>query len=323
VDNTAPDGFTFVANEGQTINVSGTLNLAYGVNGTFNFLNDVTSNQVCNNATFGDPVPSIAKQCYSQVVDTGTEQNGYMGQHDLPGRIEAEQYNAAPNDTTAGNESTAPLTNCPYYGLDVDVQHSSDDNTCNVGWTAAGETLDYQVGEAGGRYDINLRASTNSNNRQIRVRVNNVVVGTQTIVNNGWNGWNNHTISGVEVPANAIVQVEFVQGSVNLNYIDFTVSSVSNEGCIDYTGRGLNELTLNAASCVNVADGLADKEISIADSDANPSCNIRGVASSANGNGTRVIDGNWERIRGGWSGTVINFDVSNNCQYLKLRVRPL
>jgi endoglucanase len=317
-DTSAPDGFTFAANEGATINVSGTVNLAYGVNGTFNFLNNVTSNQVCDNATFGDPVPGIPKQCYSQPVNT--DQNGFTGLHDLPGRIEAEEYAAAPSETTSGNESTAPITNCTYYGLDVDVQHSSDDNTCNVGWTAAGEILEYQVGQAGGRYNINLRASTNSNNRQIRVRVNGTLVGTQTITNNGWN---DHVITGVDVPANARIQVEFVQGSVNLNYLQFTESTDSNDACIDYTGTGLSELTLNSASCVNVSDGLADKEIAIADSDANPSCNIRGVANSGNGNGSRVIDGNWERISGGWSGTIINFDISNNCPFLKLRVRPL
>ncbi|MBF7073742.1 hypothetical protein ISG33_10070 [Glaciecola sp. MH2013] len=98
--------------------------------------------------------------------------------------------------------------------------------------------------------------------------------------------------------------------------------SGNNDGdCFQYSGRQLTEITLNSASCVVVSGGLSNKEIAIADSDANTSCNIRGSANSADGNGTRVIDGNWEKITGGWSGTRINFTVSNNCPYLKLRVR--
>lgn len=117
----------------------------------------------------------------------------------------------------------------------------------------------------------------------------------------------------------------YVNGTIDIDYIKVISPSGGNNGgqthCISYSGTSLTELTLNDASCITVADGLTNKEISIADSDANSSCDIRGSASSKDGTGYHVIDGNWEKISGGWTGTAIQFDVSNNCKYLKLRVR--
>ena len=65
-----PDGYTFAVNEGGTVNVSGTVNIAYGANGKFEFLKNVSANTPCNNATFGDPIPGVKKACYIQQVST-------------------------------------------------------------------------------------------------------------------------------------------------------------------------------------------------------------------------------------------------------------
>ncbi len=65
-----PDGYTYATDEGGTVNVSGTVNIAYGANGKFEFLKNVSSNTPCNNATFGDPIPGVKKACYIQQVST-------------------------------------------------------------------------------------------------------------------------------------------------------------------------------------------------------------------------------------------------------------
>ena len=65
-----PDGYTFATDEGGTVNVSGTVNIAYGANGQFEIVKNVSSNRACNNATFGDPIPGVKKACYIQQVST-------------------------------------------------------------------------------------------------------------------------------------------------------------------------------------------------------------------------------------------------------------
>ena len=65
-----PAGYTFCANEDQTCSFSGIASVAYGANGAFNYL-PATNSIACNNATFGDPVPNIAKACYYQITGAG------------------------------------------------------------------------------------------------------------------------------------------------------------------------------------------------------------------------------------------------------------
>jgi len=64
-----PEGYQFCCKEGQTCTFSGTVNLAYGANGRFHFLKNVTGGSIsCDNDTFGDPIYNVEKACYIQQV---------------------------------------------------------------------------------------------------------------------------------------------------------------------------------------------------------------------------------------------------------------
>lgn len=64
-----PEGYRFCCKEGETCTFSGTVNLAYGANGKFHFLKNVTGGSLsCDNDTFGDPILGIEKACYIQQV---------------------------------------------------------------------------------------------------------------------------------------------------------------------------------------------------------------------------------------------------------------
>ncbi|MGB5943978.1 MAG: BNR repeat-containing protein, partial [Leeuwenhoekiella sp.] len=64
-DYTPPGSYVLDVNEGATVNVSGTMNVAYGANGQFVFLYNQTGNVSCNNDTFGsDPAPGVPKKCF-------------------------------------------------------------------------------------------------------------------------------------------------------------------------------------------------------------------------------------------------------------------
>lgn len=67
-----PAGYTFAANEGGTVNVTGTVNIAYGAKGAFRYLNQQTSDVDCTNTAFGgDPLYGVKKACYTKMVSVG------------------------------------------------------------------------------------------------------------------------------------------------------------------------------------------------------------------------------------------------------------
>lgn len=64
--------WTPCANENQTCSFSGTRQVRYGASNTYAY-KTATSSIVCNNATFGDPIPLTAKQCsYADTTETPT-----------------------------------------------------------------------------------------------------------------------------------------------------------------------------------------------------------------------------------------------------------
>jgi hypothetical protein len=58
-----PAGYAFCSGEGGTCGFSGTASVAYGANGQFNF-RGATGSIGCDNGTFTDPAPNVAKSCY-------------------------------------------------------------------------------------------------------------------------------------------------------------------------------------------------------------------------------------------------------------------
>lgn len=64
-DYTPSNGYTLSGNKSQKITVSGTMNVAFGVNGQYRFLYNQTSNVACNRNTFaGDPAPGDVKKYF-------------------------------------------------------------------------------------------------------------------------------------------------------------------------------------------------------------------------------------------------------------------
>jgi hypothetical protein len=67
-----PTGYSYVVGEGGSYTFSGPVDVAYGANGSFNYLYGVTGTIVFNNATFGDPIPGVAKSGFFKAASTGT-----------------------------------------------------------------------------------------------------------------------------------------------------------------------------------------------------------------------------------------------------------
>jgi len=65
-----PSGYTFCTNEGGYCSFSGTADVAFGANGSFNYKYGVTNGINCDNNTFGDPIYGTPKACYYKLTIT-------------------------------------------------------------------------------------------------------------------------------------------------------------------------------------------------------------------------------------------------------------
>lgn len=145
----------------------------------------------------------------------------------LPGKIEAENFNAAV-DNTAGNSGTECT---PRNNPDVDVQPSQDDGGgCIVGWTEEGEVIDYYVlnrSSEARKFDIEFRLASGDVNSALVVETPaGTRVGEVSAIGQGytpgWFNWVNRKLSGVTVkPGLQIVRVKF-KGGNNFNWLNVT-----------------------------------------------------------------------------------------------------
>jgi hypothetical protein len=90
------------------------------------------------------------------------------------------------------------------------------------------------------------------------------------------------------------------------------------DSCQSYSGKSRAEINLSASSCVTFSGGLNGKTLQFWDSDTNSSCNFRGTISSSDGNGSISINKNYIKATG-FTGTTLNFDSSNSCDFIKVR----
>ncbi|MBN1411242.1 MAG: family 78 glycoside hydrolase catalytic domain [Spirochaetales bacterium] len=73
-----PAGYAWCANENTSFTFTQTVDVAYGANGSFNYLYGVTGTINFNYATFGDPVPNVVKSGYYRNVSGSTPTSVYV-----------------------------------------------------------------------------------------------------------------------------------------------------------------------------------------------------------------------------------------------------
>lgn len=176
---------------------------------------------------------AYVKNLVSTWSDTPSSGSGSTSTTDLPALIEAENYSSVGYESTPGSNSG----NCANNGGGVDVETSTE-NGCNIGWTDVGEKLNYDVGIADGYFDITLRIASDFANMRAEVFVGATSVGVVSTSGGGWQAWESVTISSVYIPSNAVVSIEFLDGSFNLNYLDVTSSGTSSGGATDMLNGG-------------------------------------------------------------------------------------
>ena len=147
----------------------------------------------------------------------------------VPGTIQAENYDNGGqglgyNDTTAGNSGGA------YRADGVDIEGSTEGGH-NLGWTVAGEWLNYSINVAtAGTYTINVRVASNGGGGTFHLNLDQTnITGALAVPNTGgWQNWTTVSKTGVYLSAGAhllglAMDTNGATGGIgNINWIEIT-----------------------------------------------------------------------------------------------------
>jgi|GEM_PF-731154 len=195
------------------------------------------------------------------LFETGDTNLNYIdvtpGSATLPQRIEAENYQRAAESTPTTNSGTG----C-NRGDGVDMGSTSDmSGGCLIGWATAGEWLEYDVTvPQPALFDFTARMASGTAGRTLQINVDGAVIGTLTSPNTGYNAFEDRKLQNVSLTAGPhVVRALFVQGDLNLNYLDISVHPVvpgfSFGGTVNYNAFVFQDLSVAPSVAGPVAAG--------------------------------------------------------------------
>jgi beta-glucanase (GH16 family) len=177
----------------------------------------------------------------------------------IPGTVECENYmnggaNISYYDTTSGNSGSQ------YRNDDVDVETCSDaGGGYDVGWTAAGEWLNYSINAAyTGLYNINLRVASLGAGGTFHIEIDGAnVTGTMTVPDTaGWQTWQSVGVTGINIKSGIhimklVMDANGATGGVgNFNSIQVSGNTATN------TPTAMATAVLSATATVSGSDTL-------------------------------------------------------------------
>jgi beta-glucanase (GH16 family) len=145
----------------------------------------------------------------------------------IPGKIEAEYYNLGCT-TFAYNDNTVGNTGNIFRSDDVDIEATVDaGGGYHVGWTAAGEWLNYHVNIINtGDYDIQFRVASNTNARSLHLELDGMdITGTVNVPNTGgWQAFKTVLLSSISLTSGTHqLRLVFDTQDININFINFAL----------------------------------------------------------------------------------------------------
>jgi uncharacterized protein YjdB len=163
----------------------------------------------------------------------------------LPGVVEVENFDTG-GEGVAYSDSNTANDGGQYRSLEgVDIEACSDGGY-NVGWTNAGEWLEYTVDVASaGTYDFEFRVASTMDAGTFHVEMNGTnVTGTVTSVNTGaWQTWT--SVYANDVSLNAGQQIMRIALDNPNHNLDKVIITGAGSGTVDVTGVSLNPTSVN------------------------------------------------------------------------------
>lgn len=176
----------------------------------------------------GDGVVDTADQCPNTPRGTTVNASGCpVTTTPTAGRIEAESYNSY-SDADPANNGNA------FRADGVDIEASTDtDGGFNIGWTAPGEWLQYNLTLEQGTYQLSSRVASQVGGGAFNVLVDGVQVATDTIgTTGGWQTWQTHNIGTFTVSSTGAhtLRVNITAGNFNFNWLNLVRLNNPNNG---------------------------------------------------------------------------------------------
>lgn len=241
-----PEGYTFAANEGGTVNIEGTMDVAFGANDQFYFLNNQTDNVDCNRSVFGDPAPGVTKKCYVKSVENPTPTVTF-NQGEIALEEGYEQLTLSVDVTSSAN---LDIDNVKLY---INGELFRQENVAPYEWGHAGLPSEL-LGLTAGRYTFRAVATDADGNEATKFKIiqvneannnasNTTPAGCNSVTDVVWGSIEELTLSG----ANSCIRfdqalagstVQFWDSDTNTS-CDFngSVSSIDGSGSINITSN--------------------------------------------------------------------------------------
>jgi cytolysin (calcineurin-like family phosphatase) len=142
----------------------------------------------------------------------------------IPARIEAEKYNRFHELTPAVNSGGQCDRN---DGVDIESTTDSKGGVCDVGWTDAGEWLEFDI-KAGnaGDFDIVARVTSDAAGRSFHINLDGTNLGALSAPTGGWQAWEDRGYQKVRIGAgDHTLRVVFDTGLTNINFVEIKAAA--------------------------------------------------------------------------------------------------
>lgn len=173
------------------------------------------------------------------------------GPFTIPERIEAEAFSDY-GETSAGNYGSS---GCGVSDVDLELTQDPSGGYCNVGWTAPGEWLKYEL-QVPETVDarLSLRVATNKPGKTLHVELDGQdISGLLAVPVLGWQSFRDLVVRHVHVSAGAHeLRLVFDTGEVNVNFLELTPEAVNDCTPSVQTYQAEN---LSATTGVSTGDG--------------------------------------------------------------------
>ncbi|WP_169305292.1 carbohydrate-binding domain-containing protein [Coraliomargarita akajimensis] len=141
----------------------------------------------------------------------------------IPGRVDASAYDVGGQGVTF-NDSSAVNQAQFYRGDGPGTEWKAGESSPNIGWTNAGDWMEYTVDIAPGTYEMHLRMGSTTNGNRIKVSLNGIELITATCPNTG--SWSIFQTDHVATPTLAggddqVLRIEFLDGGMNCSWVEF------------------------------------------------------------------------------------------------------
>ncbi|MFZ2280826.1 MAG: Ig-like domain-containing protein [Prosthecobacter sp.] len=202
-------------------------------------------------------------------------------------RIQAEDFDeggegVAYHDAEAINIGEY-VSGLRYRTTGVDIEPSKDaDGTPSIGWITAGEWLRYTTILPSGNYNFSVRVATSfAGPVPVRVLINGTLATTINVTDTGgFYSWKTFSATGLTVPASAVVRIEFPNGNLNFNWMEFVNTSSPPDTTPPAVTLATGSSSVSAPFTVSAAFSEAVTGVALTDFTV-----TNGVASALSGSG--------------------------------------